>query len=306
MKRLLNKIKNVLTMWSWCCAIRFNDNEDTCLINNRKDEFVIIKNSWRYWTADPFLYKYDGQLYLFFEAFDLLKRKGVLGYRTIEKNSIGKIHIFYESDSHLSFPFIFDSNGEKYIIPESAKSRELYTLKCISFPDKWEKDKIILRGEFVDTIRLEHDENIIYITEQIEKNNVFDRLDLFFEKDGKLIPFTHNPIKRDASTARGAGKIFCYNGSLIRPSQDCGTSYGERLNFNRIVNIGESGYFEELVETVSFQDINLNLAIEIDGIHTYNKLDNVEVVDLRIPGKFNIVYALGLFYKVSQKITKRG
>lgn len=305
MKKLLKMIKSKFIMWSWCCAIRFNDNNDTCLIDNKEDEFVILKNSWRYWIADPFLYKDENQLYLFFEAFDLLKRKGVLGYRTIEKNNIGKINICYESDSHLSFPFIFDDNGERYIIPESANSGELYALKCTWFPDKWKKDKVLLKGNFVDTVQLKKDDKTFYISEQIKKSGQFDRLDLFYENDGKICSCKKNPVKLDDSSARGAGKIFVQNSQLIRPSQDCSSSYGERLNFNRIINLNCDEYSEELVDKVSYKDIKLNKPIKVDGIHTYNRLDNVEVIDLRIPGKFNFVYSIGLFYKTFQKIVMR-
>ena len=85
----------------WCCAVRFNTDGHT-VFDDLETPFTVLKNSRRYWCADPFLYQRDGQYYLFFEAYDRLKRKGMLGYRTVSKDGCGKIQVFYESAGHLS------------------------------------------------------------------------------------------------------------------------------------------------------------------------------------------------------------
>lgn len=80
-----------LSVPEWCCAVRFNQDGGTSILNDTETEFTVIKDSYRYWTADPFLAEENGKYYLFFEVYDRLKRKGVLGYREITKNSAGKI-----------------------------------------------------------------------------------------------------------------------------------------------------------------------------------------------------------------------
>lgn len=296
------KLKAVYEMWSWTSAIRFNEDKNTSILTDKETPFTVVPNSKRYWTADPFLFEKDGTLYLFFEAFDIFKRKGLLGYRTVEKGHFGEIHIFYEHSSHLSFPFIYEENGDIYVIPESAKSGELFRLTCTHFPDKWEKERVLLKDAVVDTVRYVSKGKEYFISEKVIEPNVFDRVDLYYMQNGTLVPSEKNPVKLDASNARGAGAVTEINGKRIRPSQDCGTSYGERLNINELIAVSEDGMEESLIDTFTFRDIPLNDNIKIDGIHTYNRLGNVEVIDLRIPGKFNLRYTLGFINKIKEKI----
>ncbi len=305
MLKIFSKIKNVFTMWSWCCAIRFNDDSDTCILNDKQKEFKIVPNSRRYWLADPFLFKKDGILYLFFEAFDLLKCKGVIGYRTVSDDGFGKIQICYESKTHLSFPFIYTDGDNIFIIPESAKENRLYKLKCVDFPGNWEECATLYNDKLVDTVRTVIGGKELFLTEKVEKDNVFDRLDLYYKNDNKFIPCKANPVKRDSSNARNAGNVFMHGNMLIRPSQNCSSSYGEKLNFNKIVDISENNYEEELLECLSYNDVKINKPVRVDGIHTYNKLENVEVIDLRIPGKFNLLYFFGMLRKAFKKLFSR-
>ncbi len=299
------KLKAIYEMWSWTCAVRFNVNEHISILDDKKTPFTVIENSKRFWTADPFLFEKDGVLYLFFEAFDIFKRKGLLGYRTLAKDGFGDIHIIFEYDSHLSFPFIYEDNGEIFIIPESAKSGELFRLKCTSFPDQWIKERVLLNENVVDTVRFKKDNTEYFISETVDENHVYDRVDLYYTHGDAVISCDNNPVKRDVSNARGAGAVCEINGKLIRPSQDCGDSYGERLNLNEITQLDKDGFSEELLDTFTYKDIALNKTITIDGIHTYNKLGSVEVIDLRIPGKFNLLYALGFFKKAFDKVFRR-
>ncbi|MBQ9229373.1 MAG: hypothetical protein IJ168_11175 [Eubacterium sp.] len=296
------KLKSIFEMWSWTTAVRFNSDERTSLLNNKTDAFTVVPNSKRYWTADPFLFEKDGVLYLFFEAFDIFKRKGLLGYRTLSEGEFGDIHIFYEHDSHLSFPFIYEENGEIYVMPESAKSGELFRLRCKHFPDQWEKEAVLLKENVVDTVRYVDGDNVYYISELVTEPNVYDRVDLYYLQDGSLLPCAHNPVKADASNARGAGAVCVIDGVRVRPAQDCGDSYGERLNLNELMRIDREHFEERTIDTFTYRDIRLNESITVDGIHTYNKLGKVEVIDLRIPGKFNLLYTVGFINKIFAKL----
>ena len=295
-------IKSIYELWSWSCAIRYNDNEDISIIDDKESAFTIIPNSKKYWCADPFLFKKDGQLYLFFEAYDILRRKGLLGYRKIDSGSFGEIKIIYEADSHLSFPHIYESDGDIYIIPESAKSGELFRIKCVEFPDKWEREDTLLDERVVDTVRFFDGDTEFLVSEKVDETNTYDRVDLFYFENGILCESPENPKKRDASDARGAGAICRIKCSLIRPAQDCSNTYGEKLSLNEIVRIDKEVFEEKLIDTFSYKDIKLDSDLKIDGIHTYAKLDNVEVIDVRIPGKFSLKYTIGFFFKAFRKL----
>ena len=288
----------------WCCAVRFNTDEQT-VFNDLKTPFTVLKNSRRYWCADPFLYLRGGQYYLFFEAYDRLKRKGVLGYRTVSKTGCGKIHIFYESTGHLSYPFLFEKNGELYIMPESSAEKELFLLRCVSFPDQWEKERVLLQEPLADTTRLVLSSGTFYLSEQVDDTRVFDRLDLYYEDlDGALHPCVSNPVKRDLTTARCAGACFQQDGRWIRPSQDCGETYGGKLNFNRIDDLTADGYAETCIKTISVSDIRTNSSEVFSGIHTYNACGSVEVVDLKLPSCFHLLNLIGAVWKRIRRKSK--
>lgn len=286
-----------LSVPEWCSAVRFNQDGGTSILNDTETEFTVIKDSYRYWTADPFLAEENGKYYLFFEAYDRLKRKGVLGYREITENSAGKIKTIYECDFHLSYPFIFKENGTYYIVPESKASGELFRLKCEHFPDKWVKEKVIAKVGVVDTTIVNHNGVDYYVSQRVMQAGRFDRFDLFYLENGRLCECKNNPLKIDAETARGAGKFFEYGAKLIRPSQNCGAQYGDKLNFNEVTEISKDSYSEKLLKTISVNDIKLNIKNDFTGIHTYNCLGNVEVIDLKIGANFNIFNIIGAVWK---------
>ena len=52
-----------LSVPEWCCAVRFNQDGGTSILNDTETEFTVIKDSYRYWTADPFLAEENGKYY---------------------------------------------------------------------------------------------------------------------------------------------------------------------------------------------------------------------------------------------------
>lgn len=276
----------------WCCAIRFN-NDGENIIDGSSTKFVAIKDPYRYWTADPFLFEKDGILYVFVEMFDRIKRKGLIGYRKIVNGKIGNLNIAYEGDCHLSYPLIYEEDGNIYIIPESSKGRKLVRLKATNFPDKWEEELLRDNDRLVDTTMLQLNSEKYYFSERVLFNNRFDRVDLFYDVEGELIECKNNPVKIDPNNARGAGRVFKYNDMLLRPAQNCGKDYGEKLNFNKIINLSREELEEELYKTISIEEVKIDKPGKYIGIHTYNSLGNVEVIDLKTSDSFNALNVAG-------------
>ena len=248
------------------------------------DGFVVAKNSMRYWCADPFLFKHNGIQYLFFEAYDRLKRRGVIGYRTIKDSKVSKIKIIYRSSGHLSYPFIYVKDDEIYIMPESSSEHVLFNLKCVSFPDKWERVGKINDVSLVDTTI--YKDYIFTTPVNSESNSRY----LVVNKISKGEQSFDNIVIDDKSKARMAGKVFEYNGIIWRPSQDCSKTYGGSLNFNIIDNLDAKQYKEHLAKQIEASSFPTR---KFDGLHTYNFDDDYEVVDFKINYKFNIVEVIG-------------
>ncbi len=292
-----------LSVSEWCCAVRFNNN-DNSVMTDLCTPFVVLPNSKRYWCADPFLFQKDGHYYVFFEAYDRLKRKGVLGYRQVAENTVGDIRIIYEAASHLSYPFIYEADDDIYIVPESNISGELYRLKCLSFPDKWEKEKVLLKARLVDsTFFVKNGEHYCF-SMQVDDDLLFDRLDLFYYANGEWVPCPKNPVKRDLATARSAGKCFEYDGVWYRPSQDCSNGYGCALRLNVIDKINSNEYMEHCTKKLRPSEIQTNTGVQYQGIHTYNRLKHVEVIDLKTPPELHILNLLGGFWKRVRNMIK--
>lgn len=297
LKRILKKINSVLFPEIWCCAVRFGKDGESLLSGNGSC-FSVLPDSYRYWTADPFVINENDKYYLFFEMYDRLKRKGLLGCREISENGFGKMHVIYESTSHLSYPFIYKKDNVYYIVPESNKSGELFRLRCVDFPLKWEKEKVLLHEKLVDTTIFTQNGADFYISQRVSGDNVFDRIDLFYDKNSVIEECSYNPVKTDLKTARCAGRLFEYGGKLIRPSQNCADGYGSGLNFNEVLEISENTFKEKLISVVFPEDIRLNYENHFIGIHTYNRIDNVEVIDLKRKSKFNVLNIIGAILKL--------
>ena len=296
-KQILKKIKSVLFPEIWCCAVRFGKDDDS-LLSGTGSCFSVLPDSYRYWTADPFVVNENGKYYLFFEMYDRLKRKGLLGCREISESGFGKMHVIYESTSHLSYPFIYKKDSVYYIVPESNKSGELFRLRCVDFPLKWEKEKVLMHEKLVDTTIFTQNGTDFYISQRVSGDNVFDRIDLFYDKNSVIEECSSNPVKKDLKTARCAGRLFEYGGKLIRPSQNCADGYGAGLNFNEVLEISENTFKERLISVVLPEDIKLNFENHFTGIHTYNRIDNVEVIDLKRKSKINVLNIVGAILKL--------
>ena len=253
---------------------------DIMLINNADSSkrTVVKETSKRYWGADPFLFEHDGKTYLFYERYDRKKKKGLIAYRTVEEDlTYSDPQIAIEENFHMSFPHIFTYNEEIYIIPETSAVGQIRLYRALDFPSKWELVKTVL-ADFpaVDTIVFNSNEQGIVLHTSlgdsckvenyiIECDNTFN-----FIKKYKVKDFSERGN-------RNAGKIKHRNGKMIRVGQDCsGKVYGKGLVMYECVH----GNNEVETATISYRDFTMP-DDGYCGIHTYNELDDIRVIDLK-------------------------
>ena len=86
---------------------------------------------------------------------------------------------------------------------------------------------------------------------------------------------------------RPAGKMVHMNGINIRPAQKCVNDYGEGLVFYEYGLEGKN-YIEKELQQVLPQDLKYSKEILMDGMHTYNRWGEYEVIDLKTR-RFNIL-----------------
>ena len=245
--KLKSNIKDLLFREEWKIAIRKKEDKSLWEKGGESKEFTVLPNTIRYWAADPFIISVGEKEYLFFEMFDRLKSKGLIGYREINGDKIGKMKIAYEAEHHLSFPYIFEYKNEYYMMPEYSEGKELFVLKAIHFPDKWEKIESWMQGKrLVDSVLLNHERENYLLTQDLKSGYSSEKLSIFIRKGKEWVPHKQNPIVKSLANARLAGKTFFENNQLIRVAQDCQDGYGTKLHFNNIMKLSEDEYEEEM------------------------------------------------------------
>jgi len=236
----------------------------------------------RYW-ADPFVIQRDGHYYVFIEEKIRAAGRGHIACLTLNQDGefLARQNVLQKS-YHLSYPFIFEHQGETYLLPESAQNRTLDLFRCVHFPDQWEYTATLMRGlHLVDATLLEHAGRWwLFANVKEDGGSSWDRLHLFHADSPLSEAWTahpRNPIVNDIRSARPAGRIFLHDGNLIRPSQDCSRRYGYALQFNRIQTLDERNYAE-----TGEAALRPAKRSEIIATHTWNTAPGLTVIDALI------------------------
>jgi hypothetical protein len=228
--------------------------------------------------ADPFLIERGGGAFLLFEDYEYQK-----GYATIRGAEVrpdctlGPAFTCLDLGHHLSYPHVFDHEGETFMIPESISEGTVTLYRARRFPDDWVKEKVLFRGNAADTTVWREGDHFYFFT------TLHDRDDrglktLLFAADsltGEWRLHAANPVSSDARHARCAGAIFRSQGRLFRPSQNCGPGYGHGMNLEEIVSLSEDRYEERTWCAVDPSA----LPFPAIGVHTYNRCGDLETID---------------------------
>ena len=106
--------------------------------------------------ADPFVIERDGRTYCFVEDYVHARGKAhitVLEYRSGVATELGSC---LDEPFHLSFPFVFEYEGQLYLCPEASASRSVRLYRCTEFPLRWELARVTLSGfPALDTLLFE-------------------------------------------------------------------------------------------------------------------------------------------------------
>lgn len=230
--------------------------------------------------ADPFLIEKDNELYIFFENYSYKTKKGKISCGKVEGKKIVDVQDALVKDSHLSYPMVFEEDGELFMIPETLESKRLEVYRCTQFPAKWELYSTAFEGEsIVDTTyyKDEQGQAWLFLNKGFEGDKTAE---LYIYKIASLKldsiqEHQQNPVIIDCRVARGAGAIFKYEGQILRPSQNNSHGiYGYGLNINRIKTLNLEEYKEELVLTVE-----PNFKKELMSTHHLHQCNGHFVID---------------------------
>lgn len=229
-------------------------------------------------VADPFVIERNG-VFVFVEEFNYEAGKGVISvleYRS--DGSFSPLEKVIEEPFHLSYPFVFEHDGQILMVPEAAESNEVILYECVEFPRKWRRRCTLIEGfAGIDSTLLQMDERWWLFTSDASFENYDNNLHLFtaYHLEGPYRPHPTNPVKCGIASSRMAGRIFSDGTRLIRPAQNCSRRYGGSIVFNEIEILNEREYRErERLEVFMNRSARFGQAL-----HTVNRSEQYTVID---------------------------
>ncbi|WP_457354229.1 glucosamine inositolphosphorylceramide transferase family protein [Roseateles sp. P5_D6] len=188
---------------------------------------------WRY-LADPFGLVRGDALHVFVEAFDYRVKRA-----TIERHEFGLPDLAWRRQStvldrpfHLSYPQVFEHDGETWMVPESYQAGEIALYRaCDRSLNHWERECALLGGlPGADASIIEH-EGHWWMFYTLVGPGARDQRELHMAHApalfGPWVPLAANPVRVNREGARPAGRPFIgRDGVLMLPVQDSSTGYG--------------------------------------------------------------------------------
>lgn len=211
-----------------------------------RDDITDVKARF---VADPFMLRVDGTWHMFFEVLPVTSRVGAIGHASSPDGLIWRYsRIVLEETFHLSYPCVFEADGEYYLVPESHQAGVTRLYRAERFPFDWSPVTTLLEGEWVEPTLFRRDARWWMLAAAPPRRAT--RLHLFgaSELTGRWREHSASPVVRDdAGAARPAGRVVMHNGALLRFAQDCSRRYGERVRAFEIVELTSRRYRERAV-----------------------------------------------------------
>lgn len=248
-------------------------------LNIPLETFTRLPDDGRRFYADPFVLMRDGVAHVFCEEVPFATNKGVISHFTLDADgNVSTPRPVLDRPYHLSYPFVFEREGEVWMIPESSANRTVELYRAERFPDRWVKHATLLENVLADDATLLEKDGRLWLLASVRdwQASSWDALGLFYADSltGPWAAHRANPVLLDPAAARPAGAVFRRDGQLIRPAQDCAGGYGRGLAFCRIDRLDEEGFAQSVLARVE------PLTGRVQGLHTYNRAGRFEVIDL--------------------------
>ncbi|MDE3177535.1 MAG: formyl transferase [Pseudomonadota bacterium] len=229
--------------------------------------------------ADPFPVVWRGRTFLFVEDFAHELGKGVIS--AVEfgpQGPLGAPQPVLERPGHLSYPNVFERDGEMWMIPESGAAGTIDLFRALDFPHSWALERTLVADVVASDATLHEQDGRWWMFATVHDGGgaFSDALWLWSAPDfrGPWTPHRANPVLIDIATSRPAGRMFARDGALYRPVQDCRAGYGAALALARVDRLDEGG-FAQSVEAI------VRPCAHWPGrrLHTFNAAGGYEFVD---------------------------
>jgi hypothetical protein len=239
---------------------------------------VLPDNGLRFYS-DPFPVEKDGRTFLFLEDLEHRLKRGVISVVEFDsRGPIGTPRPVLDTGSHLSYPFVFEHDGEMWMVPESSSTATVDLYRAERFPEGWVKQATLVSGVVAsDATLFEHNGYWwMFATVQDCGGSYSDALHLWSAPEllGPWEPHRRNPVLVDLATARPGGRVVRRGHKLFRPFQDCRKGYGTALGLAEITRLDDD-HFEQRVETI----LRPGPLWPGHRLHTLNRAGPLECID---------------------------
>jgi hypothetical protein len=203
-------------------------------------------------VADPFMIQVDQRWYMFFEVWNRQTQKGEIGFATSENGFLWAYQqIALAEPFHLSYPYVFQSKNEWYMVPESFQTSSIRLYRATNFPTGWSFVKTLVEGkDFVDSSPVFLNDRWWLFTGLGPPPDRSNTMCLYLagELTGPWREHRRSPIiKGNAHIARPAGRVLMSDGRVIRYTQDCDPGYGQQVRAFEITELTTKRYREREV-----------------------------------------------------------
>ena len=233
--------------------------------------------------ADPFIFKRDEKVCIFYEDYSYSEQKGVISCSEVTtKGEFNKYEDLLNLDVHQSFPYLFECEGALYMVPETRGSRNIQLFRCDKFPDRWVKVKDLINS--INAV-----DSVIFYLDDVWWMLTTTAVDDFSKADSILRCFkakhpvlsewkecSASPLFRDPLVGRNGG-ILLLNDRIYRVSQTPGFQhYGKSCCIWEVSASNKELYFSER------QQISADFSRKVKSIHHFHGGDQFFAFDFEV------------------------
>lgn len=233
--------------------------------------------------ADPFGLWRDGRLHVFLETYDYRDRVGAIevlvfdaALRLLDRRPA------LREPWHLSYPFVFEADGETWMLPEAFKSGRLTLYRAADFPTRWSPVCAIeLDQTPIDATPFHHGGLWwLFYTPATSKAAKVGALHLAHAPSltGPWTPHRGNPVRLDPGSSRPGGRAIVTPEGIILPVQDCRRTYGGAIRWLNISRLTPEGFEAEAGEPIVAPPA---FGAYRDGLHTLSAAGPVTLIDAK-------------------------
>lgn len=257
--------------------------------------------------ADPFGLWRDGHLHVFAEGFSYRYRRGYIDLLTYDAQlNLCDSRTVLREPWHLSYPFVFEAEGETWMLPEAFQSGTLTLYRARRFPDQWEPVcQIPLDGAAIDATPLFWQDRwwLFYAPSAHGKQAKQSHLHIAYADrlTGPWHLHPGNPVHIDIASARPGGTPLIQGGSIILPVQDCRSTYGAAIRVLEISDLSETTFAATDRDGLRAKAW---MAPYTDGLHTLSAVGDMTLIDVKQMDASRVAKFSRLYHIVRHKLSK--